>query len=83
LCLQIEVNLSLLCVVPVLQACMFQQQWYSPIKNCHESCSEAPVRTRPLTSDTGCMNTELFMQWLQDFQNHLKATSWPIGTCFR
>jgi hypothetical protein len=26
LCLQIEVNLSLLCVVPVLQACMFQQQ---------------------------------------------------------
>ena len=24
---------------------------------CHELCSEAPVRTLPLISDTGCMNT--------------------------
>ena len=41
---------------------------------CHELCSEVSVGTLPLTSDTGYMNGELFMQWLQHCQNHVKAT---------
>ena len=45
-----------------------------PRKISHELCSEAPAGTLPLISDTGYMNTDLFMQWLQNFQNHPKTT---------
>jgi hypothetical protein len=41
---------------------------------CHELCSEAAVGTLRVISGTGYMNTDLFMECLQHFENHVKAT---------
>jgi hypothetical protein len=40
----------------------------------NELYSQAPIGTLPLISDTGYMNTDLFVQWLHHFQNNVKAT---------
>jgi hypothetical protein len=41
---------------------------------CNELYSEAPIRTLPLVSYTGYVNTDFFVQWLRHFQNYVKAT---------
>lgn len=42
-------------------------------------CHEAPIGTLILTSDTGYMDTDFFMQWLHHFQNNIKE--WKLTHC--
>ncbi|XP_043215954.1 uncharacterized protein LOC122378678 [Amphibalanus amphitrite] len=39
-----------------------------------ELFDDAPVGTLPMISDTGFINGELFAEWLQHFQRHVKST---------
>ena len=79
LCAQIAVDWSLLRVISALQALLFLQLWYYPVKRmCHEYFSKASVEFCPwyLTKD---MWTDLSVQWSQHFQNCITSTeSYPL-----
>ncbi|PNF19310.1 hypothetical protein B7P43_G07304 [Cryptotermes secundus] len=62
-------TVTVVCCIFVPPAMIFARKWMKP-----ELFTDAPEGTLPMISDTGFINTELFVEWLKHFTSFVKPT---------